>query len=180
MKSLFFVIILFAVVAIPVSANENAIQTFHAEFSAPCGRSGVQITDGEKEDFIVLDPLGGNPIRLLRYHVLIQTNFEITGYYTGKKEKSAFCDCDHYPEFHITSYRVLFVGRKTDLHNLDPEMHVYKSNHPTNKFVPDDFVIGPKPKYIKEDSYTEIRQNSYQVQIMDFEGKTWFCTLKNN
>jgi len=177
MKSLIF--IFFLMIINPASADEKNIQTFRAEFSAPCGRSVLEISNDKQKNTIQIDPIGENPIKSLRYHVLIQTKFEITGYFTGKKNKSVFSDCVDYPEFYITSYKPLSIGRRIDVDNIDPDMHVYITNYPTNKFVPEDFENGPFPKHIDEYSYTKTRKNSQQVEIIDFQGNKWFCTLKN-
>lgn len=173
------IIALFLLLSAYAYAGEKDSETFYAEFSAPCGRSVLTIS-GDKKSVVDIDPIGVNPIDLLRYQELIQTKFEITGYFTGKISRSAFSDCVSYPEFYITSYKPTSIGRRVDVESLDPEMHAYITQYPTDKFVPEDFKDGPLPSYIEEYSYTQNRKNSDQVEVVDFYGIKWFGTLKKH
>lgn len=161
-------------------ATEKNLETFYAEFLAPCGRSVLAISNDKHKKPIEIDPVGNNPVKLLRYYSLMQTQFEIVGYFTGKANKSAFSDCVFYPEFYIVSFKPIKIGRRVDVGNLDPEMHAYITNYPADRFVPEDYVDGPLPEYIEEYSYTRKRISSEQVEVLDFYGDKWFGSLKHD
>ena len=134
-----------------VNALGRSEGIFIAEFIAPCGRSLLRLRAKEGGPYVDVQASGeANPIRKLRYHVLIKGRFEVEGQLTGEVHDDNHCGA--YPGFEVRDLKPHGpVERCTSIGSLDEAMRFYTEGQPTSHFIPEDFEGGPTSRFIDDE-----------------------------
>jgi len=136
--------------------HPQVLSRYRATFTEPCGRGLLSLRATEHSPAIEVQVVGdNNPIRQLRYPVLVGTELLVAGYMTG----AAIDDhhCGTYPAFHVTSFEpVPPVKRLVSVHSLDASFHRYVEHLPADRLVASDHESyrGSSP-WIDTDTCTE-------------------------
>jgi hypothetical protein len=151
---------------------------YFAEYSADCGMRLLKLARSEAGPFELAFPIGEQrPDERLRPHAWSAGRFVLRGRLTGKKH--IVSDCGSWPEFEVIGFRPWGkVRRCVSPGSADPLMLVYTGELPEDRYAPEDFLDGPWPPLLDDDScHPAAACAQGERRVKACTGKTWCCRL---
>jgi hypothetical protein len=102
----------------------------------------------------------------------------IQGRMTGKVHQSP--ECGNWPEFEVLEFKPWNkVRRCASPGSADLSMLLYTGDLPDDRYAPEDFVDGPQPPLLDDESCRSSEPCAAgEHHIMDCAGEAWCCRLE--
>jgi len=149
-----------------------------AEYDRDCGIPLLKFARQESGPFEYVYPVGEQrPEERLRRHVWELGRFRVHGHLTGKQYEVA--GCGRWPEFEVQGFTPWGkVRRCASPGSADPSMSLFTGDLSEDRYVPEDFVDGPFPPMIDDESCKlATRCAGEERLVQDCTGQTWCCRL---
>lgn len=151
---------------------------YFAEYTSDCDMRLLKLARAEAGPSERVFPVGPQkPDERLRPHAWRPGRFVLQGRMTGKQRESP--GCATFPEFEVTKFEPWGkVQRCTSPGAADPSMLVYVDDLPVDRYVPEDYVDGPWPSLIDDEScrLTDTCSDG-ERRVTACTGKAWCCRL---
>jgi hypothetical protein len=162
----------------PMSDVPQEEQEYFAEYDGECGVRLLKLARSESGPFELVFPAGlHRPDERLRRHAWEDGRFLLQGRLTGKQRESSGCGI--WPEFEVLGFRPWGrVRRCASPGAADVSMLLYTENLPEDRYAPEDFIDGPWPPLLEDEScrHTETCAEG-ERRIQDCAKKVWCCRL---
>ncbi|OJJ18478.1 hypothetical protein BKI52_22955 [marine bacterium AO1-C] len=160
----------------PASLDPD-VKIFYAKYAEPCGYSVLKIAAKPNEEFKYVWLSGkNNPIKQLKYHMLLGGKWKIKGRFTGKAIKKELCG-KGLKEFEIISYEPWgSIARCTYVQALYDKLHFYTAAYSKTHYVPEDFVGNADPKKVDCGSCQRDKQPGL-YKVTGCDGIVYYCKL---
>ena len=161
----------------PAKPADN-IQVFYAKYAEPCGYSTLKIATKPNEEFKYIWPNGkNNPVKQLKYHMLLDGKWKVKGQFTGKMVKKESCGSS-LREFEIISYEPWGpIKRCTYTQTEYDKLHFYVESYSKKQYVPEDFIGNADlPKKVDCISCQREKQAGF-YKVTDCSGSVYYCKL---
>jgi hypothetical protein len=151
---------------------------YFAEHDSDCNQRLLKLARSESGPFERVVPVGAQrPDERLRRHAWENGRFMVQGHLTGQKRTIA--GCGTWPEFEVLSFRPWGrVQRCASPGAADASMLLYTDDLPEERYAPEDFVDGPWPSLIDDEScrLSEACTND-ERHVKACTGRMWCCRL---